>query len=270
MNKKPPTDALPIVQKNDKPVNSKLNKKPANPVFIVEDSKTKSSPKTIIIDQNLNKITVVNLQKSDSVIIKKDSLGDLDSKNTESPKFSKTYLLIGVLVFILILFFFIVRKQKQSTIEKQQAQEVLTEQNKVERPEKLYNRTEGTTYNSCPIEIPAAEKIDLYAKLVTYYQNEKPYLNSNLKALDIAKSLQIAPRNITSILKENGFNGFNNFNNKYRVEEVIRQFEDPNYKAIKMEVISSKAGFGNRQTFYIAFEEFTGFSPGFYRSEILK
>jgi AraC-like DNA-binding protein len=270
-NKKPSIDALPIVvQKNDKPVNSKLNKKPANPVFILKVSKTRSLPKSFIIDADLDKIPVIKLQKSDSIIMVKDLLGDLDSKNPESPKFSKTLLLIGVLVFILILLFFIVRKKKQSTIKKQQAHEVLMQQNKIERREKLFNRTEGTTYNTCPIEILAEEKLNLYAQLVTYYQNEKPYLNSNLKALDIAKALQIAPRNITAILKENGFNGFNNFNNKYRVEEVIRQFEDPNYSAIKMEAISSNAGFGNRQTFYIAFEEFTGFSPGFYRSKILK
>ena len=95
-------------------------------------------------------------------------------------------------------------------------------------------------------------------------------MNSNLKAVDVAKALQVPSRNITAILKANGFSGFNNFNNKYRVLEVKRQFEDPNCVALKMEVISSIAGFGNRQTFYTAFEEYTGLNPGFYRAEILK
>ena len=114
------------------------------------------------------------------------------------------------------------------------------------------------------------ENIDLYTKLLEYYHKDKPYLNPKLKAVDVAKALLVPQRNITAILKANEFNGFNNFNNKYRVEEVKRQFEDPNCLVLKMEVIASQAGFGNKQSFYTAFEEFTGLNPGFYRAEILK
>jgi AraC-like DNA-binding protein len=37
-----------------------------------------------------------------------------------------------------------------------------------------------------------------------------------------------------------------------------------------MEDIANNSGFGSRQSFYTAFEEFTGLNPGFYRAEILK
>ena len=114
------------------------------------------------------------------------------------------------------------------------------------------------------------ENIVLYNQLIAYYEKEKPYLNAKLKAAEIAKELQVSQRTITAILKANGYNGFNNLNNKYRVAEVKRQFEDPSCSVLKMEVIASKAGFGNKQSFYTAFEEFTGLNPGFYRDEILK
>jgi AraC-like DNA-binding protein len=179
-------------------------------------------------------------------------------------------LLIGGLLFILVLLFFIVRKKKQSTIKKQLEADLLAQQHQTEIDAELLEDNENEIDTSDSILVPTAENIDLYSKLVFFYQNEKPYLNANLKAIDVAKALNTSPRTITAIIKANGFNGFNNFNNKYRVEEVIRQFNDPNYLYIKMEAISSNAGFGNRQTFYNAFEEFTGLNPGYYRSEFLK
>jgi transcriptional regulator GlxA family with amidase domain len=35
-------------------------------------------------------------------------------------------------------------------------------------------------------------------------------------------------------------------------------------------VIATQSGFGSKQPFYNAFEEFTGLNPGFYRDEIAK
>ena len=155
-------------------------------------------------------------------------------------------------------------------IKKQIAHDLLAQQHQAEIDAELLENAEKEDYNSNAFDLPTAENIELYSKLLTYYQNEKPYLNANLKAIDVARALNTSPRTLTAILKANGFNGFNNFNNKYRVDEVIRQFNDPNFSSIKMEAISSNAGFGNRQTFYNAFEEFTGLNPGFYRSEFLK
>jgi LPXTG-motif cell wall-anchored protein len=270
-NKEQSVRNLPIVvQKNDKHVNSKLNKKSGNPVFILKVSKNRPLPKKFIINTDLDKVPVIKLQKSDSIIMVKDLLGDLDSKSPETTQYSNTFLLIGGLLFVLVLLFFIVRKKKQSTIKKQLAHDLLAQQHQAEIDAELLEDTDEEIDISDVSEVPTAETIDLYLKLEIYYQNEKPYLNANLKAIDVARALNTSPRTLTAILKANGFNGFNNFNNKYRVDEVIRQFNDPNFSSIKMEAISSNAGFGNRQTFYNAFEEFTGLNPGFYRSEFLK
>ena len=105
---------------------------------------------------------------------------------------------------------------------------------------------------------------------MTYYETEKPYLDPKLKAIDVANELQVSQRQIAAVLKANGFSGFTNFNNKFRVEEVKRQFEVSDNAALKIEAIATQSGFGSRQSFYTAFEEFTGVNPGFYRSEISK
>ncbi len=268
-----PIDNLPIAfQKINKNEHAMSGTYPDSTVLVVKVPKERalSMPKKFIMGSNLDGIPVFKLQKTDSMFIADDMLKDLAAKNQESSKISNILLLIGGFVIVLGLLVFVIRKRKQSKIEKQLMPEVSMEQPQSEIPVEIFENIDTEVDSSNAIEVPTAENIELYAKLITYYQNEKPYLDSNLKAIDVAKALNISPRTITAILKANGFNGFNNFNNKYRVDEVIRQFEDPNNKSIKMEVISSKAGFGNRQTFYIAFEEFTGVNPGFYRSELLK
>jgi transcriptional regulator GlxA family with amidase domain len=110
----------------------------------------------------------------------------------------------------------------------------------------------------------------LFDSLVVYYENEKPYLDSKLKADVVAKKMGVTQREISNLLKINGFTSFNNFNNKFRVEDVKKCFDDINYKKIKTEVIANHCGFGSKQPFYYAFEEFTWLNPGFYRSEMSK
>lgn len=179
---------------------------------------------------------------------------------------SHQFMLYGLLFFIIVLFF-VLRKQMKLYKEKQYSYTLLMQQYKAER---LAEPKEQILDVLNKTEEGKMENIVLYNQLIAYYEKEKPYLNAKLKAAEIAKELQVSQRTITAILKANGYNGFNNLNNKYRVAEVKRQFEDPSCSVLKMEVIASKAGFGNKQSFYTAFEEFTGLNPGFYRDEILK
>lgn len=182
---------------------------------------------------------------------------------------SHQFMLYGLLFFIIVLFF-VLRKQMKLYKEKQYSYTLLMQQYKAERLERLAEPKEQILDVLNKTEEGKMENIVLYNQLIAYYEKEKPYLNAKLKAAEIAKELQVSQRTITAILKANGYNGFNNLNNKYRVAEVKRQFEDPSCSVLKMEVIASKAGFGNKQSFYTAFEEFTGLNPGFYRDEILK
>ena len=113
-------------------------------------------------------------------------------------------------------------------------------------------------------------KDELYNRLLLFYETEKPYLNSKLKVDFIAKKMAVTPREIAYIIKKQGYSSFNNFNNKFRVEAVKKCFDDVQYKFIKTQAIASECGFGSKQPFYNAFEEFTGLNPGFYRDEIAK
>jgi tetratricopeptide (TPR) repeat protein len=182
---------------------------------------------------------------------------------------SRQLMLYGMSFFIVILFF-VLRKQKILYKEKQYSYTLLMKQYKAERLDRLAEHTTLQVETSNSKEITPQENLDLFTKLTVYYEKEKPYLNPKYKAVELAKTLEVSQREISALLKTKGYNGFTNFNNKFRIEEVKRQFEDPKNATLKMEAIANNSGFGSRQSFYTAFEEFTGLNPGFYRAEILK
>jgi transcriptional regulator GlxA family with amidase domain len=95
-------------------------------------------------------------------------------------------------------------------------------------------------------------------------------LNAKLKANTIALKMHVRSREISSLLKSKGYNGFNEFTNRFRVEEVKSRLADPNMAHLKIEAIALDAGFGSKQSFYSAFEEYTGLNPSYYREEIFK
>jgi tetratricopeptide (TPR) repeat protein len=193
----------------------------------------------------------------------------LEIKHLKALSMSHQLMLYGLSFFIVVLYF-VLRKQRKLYKEKQSSYTLLMQRYKAERLERLTEQTQLSPNSSNSIEETPPENLNLFARLLHYYDKEKPYLNPKLKAAELAKTLEVSQREIAALLKTNGFNGFTNFNNKYRVEEVKRQFEDPKNTTLKMEAIANNSGFGSRQSFYTAFEEFTGLNPGFYRAEILK
>lgn len=193
----------------------------------------------------------------------------IEIANLKEVSKSHQIMLYGLSIFVIVLFF-VLRRQNRLYQEKQHSYALLMQKYKDERVERLNKLDENYSIESKITAVSSEKNNELYTNLINFYEKEKPYLNPKLKAVDVAKEFQVPQRVISVILKENGFSGFNNFNNKYRVAEVKRIFEDKKFNMIKMEVIARQAGFGNKQTFYTAFEEFTGLNPGYYRTEILK
>lgn len=187
---------------------------------------------------------------------------------------SLRYNIIIILSISLLIVLLLWRQRNRLYRENKNAYAVLIKKYKEENENDVYKNDHSINNSISNIgkETFGVEAIDvsLYQKLVTYYKIEKPYLDCKLKAEFIAKEIGVPQRDIALILKANGFTSFSNFNNKFRVEEVKKCFEDTNYELIKMDVIAKQCGFGSKQPFYSAFEEFTGLNPGYYRSEIAK
>ncbi len=170
------------------------------------------------------------------------------------------YQRLGILISLIlaVVFFFLFRYQRRIVREKRLSYSVLMKQYRLEQ-------TKGQTER-----LTADETQDLCDQLWQYYVQEKPYLDAKLKANTVAKHLHVRARDISALLKKKGYNGFNEFTNRFRVEEVKSRLADPRLAHLKIESIGVDSGFGSKQSFYSAFEEFTGLNPKYYREEILK
>jgi tetratricopeptide (TPR) repeat protein len=197
-----------------------------------------------------------------------------EKKNIEIVNLQHISILKSIIVSVLLAFlvglFFMLRYRNRLYREKQNAYAVLMKKYKEER-EQGSKKSIAATSQMDSNENKVEDVIDgLFQKLMQLYIAEQPFLDPKLKLEFIAKRLNIAPRVLTANIKANGYSGFNVFTNKFRVEEVKRRFEDPKYANFKLEVIAAESGFGSKQTFYTAFEEFTGVNPGYFRDEIIK
>lgn len=198
-------------------------------------------------------------EKKDLEIINLDKLSSL------------RYKIILLLLASLVIVFLLWRHRNRLYHENKNAYAVLMKKYKeekevVNKKESMSLMPKSDTETIEPDDVNAL----LYQKLLRYYENKKPYLDSKLKAEFVAKVLEVSQRDITMVIKANGFSSFANFNNWFRVEEVKKCFNDIQYASIKTMVIATQSGFGSKQPFYNAFEEFTGLNPGFYRDEIAK
>lgn len=97
-------------------------------------------------------------------------------------------------------------------------------------------------------------------RLMEYIEKEKPYLNPNVKIMDIADDLKTnksyQSRIINSYFKKN----FSQFINWYRVRDAMDNFvKDPD---IDISTMAGKSGFQSMTTFNTAFTRYTGMTPG--------
>ncbi len=194
---------------------------------------------------------------------------DLEIKNLGQIS-TLRYKIIFLLLIALLIVLYLLRQRNRLYHENKNAYTVLIkkykDENNSRNTEVITEKPSSTKSNNDFTDT----KDELYSRLVLFYETEKPYLDSNLKVEFIAKKMGISQRDIALLLKKYGYRSFNNFNNKFRVEEVKKCFDDDQYKPIKTQAIASECGFGSKQPFYNAFEEFTGLNPGFYRDEITK
>lgn len=99
----------------------------------------------------------------------------------------------------------------------------------------------------------------LMQQITQLMEEKRPYLNSDLKMLDIASQLGVRQSELSACI--NTFKGcsFTQFVNSYRVayaQQLMREQSD-----IKMSQVGQESGFANDTTFYRVFKTITGLTP---------
>ncbi len=98
-------------------------------------------------------------------------------------------------------------------------------------------------------------------KLLSYMNQEKPYLVATLSLNELADNLAILPRYLSQILNQHFRQNFFDFINSYRIEEAKNILQNPSNNELTILHIVFQAGFNSKSAFNYAFKKHTGMTP---------
>lgn len=114
---------------------------------------------------------------------------------------------------------------------------------------------------------PSASR-SLLERVLEYVEQEKPYLDNELRLSGLADQLDISIHHLSQVINEQLGKSFSDFINEYRVEEATRLLANPRYQDRYVIAIAYESGFNNKTSFNKAFKAYTGMSPSQYRKKI--
>ena len=99
-------------------------------------------------------------------------------------------------------------------------------------------------------------------------QNDKLYLNGELKLIDVVEHTKIPQKTISAVLNQHLNKSFNEYVNAYRIQEVKSKLVDPDFTHLTITGIALECGFNSQATFQRTFKLLTKQSPKEFRSNI--
>ncbi|MFO7790286.1 MAG: AraC family transcriptional regulator [Bacteroidales bacterium] len=152
---------------------------------------------------------------------------------------TKTAYNINQIILTFVLGFFGIKQEKQQIVNK---------------PPALNNN------NS--LSLNKTDKKQIEQKLLAYMQQEKPYINSDLKIDTLAQALNTNRSYLSLVIKDMSGLNFCNFINKYRVEQFIKIYSQRNnHNKYNIQGIAFEIGFKSKSSFYHAFRKFKSTTP---------
>ncbi len=109
------------------------------------------------------------------------------------------------------------------------------------------------------------DKILLLASLQDFMTTEKPYLDNELKAEDLARQLKVTPHHLSQVTNECLGLTFRSFINGYRLAEVKTGLIVPQNAHKTILAVALEAGFNSKAVFNRVFKETEGVTPLQYR-----
>ena len=106
---------------------------------------------------------------------------------------------------------------------------------------------------------------DLMQRLCHLMDEQKPYLNSDLKLQDVADLLHSNRTYISDSIKTTRGQSFTQFINAYRLAEAMKQLQQ--YPEKKISAIWSEAGFATESSFFRTFKAANGVTPNEWRAQ---
>lgn len=106
-----------------------------------------------------------------------------------------------------------------------------------------------------------SEKSDDLNRIVSYIENERPYLNTAFSLHDISRTLNIPHIRVTTCFSKQLKVPFPAYRNKLRVEHATDLFRSGAHLNTSIEGIAAMSGFKSKSIFYTAFKTVYGVNP---------
>jgi AraC-like DNA-binding protein len=104
----------------------------------------------------------------------------------------------------------------------------------------------------------------LYEQLVQLMQREKPYLEPELTLGELAKRMHIHPNHLSQVINARADKNFYDFVNAWRIEEFLRQADEPANQQFTLLALAFDCGFNSKASFNRNFRNYTGHAPTTY------
>jgi len=109
------------------------------------------------------------------------------------------------------------------------------------------------------------ETDELLAGLDGAMTKERLFVRSELDLAALARAVGSTTQNVSAVLNTKLGKTFYEYVTWFRVQEAERLLRDPNLENLSLEAIGTDSGFKSRSSFYSAFKNATGLTPGEYR-----
>ncbi|MBT8146367.1 MAG: helix-turn-helix transcriptional regulator [Gammaproteobacteria bacterium] len=113
---------------------------------------------------------------------------------------------------------------------------------------------------------PSTANSDVMDRLLESLTAQELYTDIDLNVASMAKALDYAPRQLSSLINAETGKNFTQFINEFRIAKAKELLDDVTERQVSIEAIALLCGFKSRSTFYAAFRRETGMSPGNYRN----
>ena len=99
-------------------------------------------------------------------------------------------------------------------------------------------------------------------KITLLFDNDRIWLNPNLKLSDIAKAVGTNRTYVSAFFNKEAKSTFYDFVNRYRIEHACRLLES---SSDSLKLVAEQSGFNSQQSFIRVFSKINGMSPSEYR-----
>jgi len=107
-------------------------------------------------------------------------------------------------------------------------------------------------------------------KIDDFLIDKRAYIKSNLTIIDLAESLKLHPKLISSAINKIKKKNFNLYINYFRIQKAVQLLKAPEHFKYSIEGIGKEVGFNSKSAFYKAFKRETGTTPVKYKDQIIR